>query len=274
MDGSGLRQPAAQAPACSQRECLVTWLARLARPPCRDGRVTGKQIRNSSAVCNRGLVFQTDAWRRLDLQVCVLKQARSSSSSSSSSSVGGSAPAPRPGAAACGARRAGGARCSMPALTHTPIHVCMQVHRQSDREFIPRCTPSALAPHQRQSWTACGAPAGAPHRGACWPFVRSQHLRPAPPQPPLRFSNCPRSRLLHERPSWQEDGIVPTRLYCKNRNVERENAEELGRLPGPAHEYRAGAGRRRGRAPLGPRPLSHLHLPAHQALAGPVRPRG
>jgi hypothetical protein len=36
--------------------------------------LTGRQIRNAAAVCNRGLVFQTDAWHCLGLQVAMLKK--------------------------------------------------------------------------------------------------------------------------------------------------------------------------------------------------------
>lgn len=47
-------------------------------PPLRrNGRLTGAQIRSGSAVCNRGLCFQTEAWRRLGMHVAVLTQARS-----------------------------------------------------------------------------------------------------------------------------------------------------------------------------------------------------
>jgi hypothetical protein len=42
----------------------------------RDGVLTGRQIRNAAAVCNRGLVFQTDAWHCLGLQVAMLKKVR------------------------------------------------------------------------------------------------------------------------------------------------------------------------------------------------------
>lgn len=42
--------------------------------PCRDGKLTGRQIRNAAPVCNRGWCFQSVAWRRLDLHVAVFKQ--------------------------------------------------------------------------------------------------------------------------------------------------------------------------------------------------------
>lgn len=48
---------------------LLTHLA------CRKKEVTGAQVRSNSAVCNRGLCFQSEAWRRLDMHVAVLKQA-------------------------------------------------------------------------------------------------------------------------------------------------------------------------------------------------------
>ena len=127
------------------------------------------------------------------------------------------------------------------------------------------CRPSAPAPPRRRSWPRCGAPAGAaaaalpPRGGGRLPptgrlhALSFMHLTsaplPAPHTPPPRAPRCvPRSRPLHERPTWVDDGILPTRLYCKNVEVERENAEELARLPGPAHESRAGAG---GRGPPG-----------------------
>lgn len=37
----------------------------------------------------------------------------------------------------------------------------------------------------------------------------------------------------------RKDGILPTRLYCKNKDVDRENMEELNRLPGEQHTFKA-----------------------------------
>lgn len=36
-----------------------------------------------------------------------------------------------------------------------------------------------------------------------------------------------------------EDGIVPTRLYCTNRDVDTENAEQLAALPGQSYDFNA-----------------------------------
>ena len=47
-----------------------------APPPCptRNGQLTGRQIRNAAAMCNRSACFQSEAWRRLDLHVALLTQ--------------------------------------------------------------------------------------------------------------------------------------------------------------------------------------------------------
>ncbi|PRW33669.1 H(+) hexose cotransporter 2 [Chlorella sorokiniana] len=111
--------------------------------------VTGAQVRSNSAVCNRGLCFQSEAWRRLDMHVAVLKQ----------------------------------------------------VHRQSEREFISILHAirdgSATRPQLDRLWQLCS--------------------RPLP----------------------QNDGIVPTTLYCKNINANERNAAELAKLPTKQFEFHA-----------------------------------
>lgn len=61
----------------------------------RNGELTGRQVRSSSAVCNRGLCFQSEAWRRLDLHVAVLKQA-SAGGWEAGTGVVGDGPLPSP----------------------------------------------------------------------------------------------------------------------------------------------------------------------------------
>lgn len=111
----------------------------------RAGKLTGRQIRNASAVCNRGLIFQTTAWRHLNLHVAVLKQARGCMSAFAAAgharvagwSAGGSAYEP----GRCPAAEMGQGPASLQTPLIVLMHSCVQVHRQSDREFVPALHP-------------------------------------------------------------------------------------------------------------------------------------
>lgn len=86
--------------------------------------MSGRQVRSSSAVCNRGLCFQSEAWRRLDLHVAVLKQASAGVWEAGTGALG-DAPLPSP------------LDDQLHCWLSSSFSLCgLQVHRQSEREFV------------------------------------------------------------------------------------------------------------------------------------------